>query len=295
MSRHDDDDDRPRSRRRREDDDEEDRPSSRRGRAGDDDDRPRPHRRRDDEDDDYDFDHPRSAKKAKGGTPWAVIAVVLVVLLGGCGIGSFLLLFPAVKKAREAAGRAKDTTNLKQIGLGLHAYQDTNRALPPATGDLSWRVHILPYIEQNALYNRFDLTQPWDSPPNRNHADVVVPAYQSTLDGPNATSTRYRVFVGFGTIFEPGQPGMRFSEFKDGVSNTLLAVEAPEAVPWPQPRELPYTPSGPLPSVGHPDRNTVLVLMADGSVRSVDKKKMDPSLLRAIITPSGGEQVTPDW
>src|SRR5271166_372859 len=84
------------------------------------------------------------------------------------------LLLPAVQAAREAARRAQCTNNLKQIALAMHNYASANNCFPPAatyTRDgkplLSWRVLILPYLEQASLYNQFHLDEAWDSPNNK--------------------------------------------------------------------------------------------------------------------------------
>ena len=65
-------------------------------------------------------------------------------------------------------------------------------------------------------------------------------------------------------------------------------------MPWPAPREVPYTPSGPLPKLGHKDRPVFLVGMADGSVRSV-KKTVSDATLRAAITADANDVVGADW
>ena len=92
------------------------------------------------------------------------------------------LLLPAVQAAREAARRAQCTNNLKQIGLAMHNYASANGAFPPAAiydanGKplLSWRVLILPYLEQDSLYKQFHLAEPWDSPHNKRTLLAQVP------------------------------------------------------------------------------------------------------------------------
>ena len=86
---------------------------------------------------------------------------------------------------RGSAARSQCINNLKQIGLAMHNYHDQHKSFPPAyTVDkagkplLSWRVLILPYLEQNALYKEFHLDEPWDSPHNRTLIDRMPPTYR---------------------------------------------------------------------------------------------------------------------
>jgi hypothetical protein len=87
------------------------------------------------------------------------------------------LLLPAVQAAREAARRTQSTNNLKQLILGLLNYESANGHFPPHASYspdgkplLSWRVHILPYLEEQALYSQFRLDEPWDSEHNQSAA-----------------------------------------------------------------------------------------------------------------------------
>src|SRR5438477_4924407 len=87
-----------------------------------------------------------------------VVIAIIAVLIG--------LLLPAVQKVREAAGRMSCTNNLKQIGLALHNYQNANRSLPSSTNQtgvprVSFMTRILPYLEQDGIYHRYDFTQNW--------------------------------------------------------------------------------------------------------------------------------------
>jgi hypothetical protein len=73
-----------------------------------------------------------------------------------------------------------------------------------------------------------------------------------------------------------------------------MVVEAADTVPWAAPKELPYQPGGPLPSLGHPDRSVFLVVMADGSVRTL-RKTVSPTVLHALITRNGNENLPANW
>ncbi len=113
--------------------------------------------------------------------------VELLVVIAIIGI-LIALLLPAVQAARESARRAQCTNNLKQMGLGIHNYQDAKGKLPAAfsaaTG-LSWHVYILPYIEQEARFEKFDtaennITNVAHTAPNRNdpHGLTIPNTYQ---------------------------------------------------------------------------------------------------------------------
>ena len=123
----------------------------------------------------------------------------------------------------------------------------------------------------------------------------MINVYRSTLDPADEAGTRYRVFVGPDTLYQPGRPPLKLREVSDGISNTIFAIEATDTVPWPQPKELTYNPKGPLPALGHPQRsgNVVLVGLLDGSVKVL--KNPSEQLLRAAITPNGKEPMPADW
>src|SRR5256885_17244401 len=100
--------------------------------------------------------------------------------------------------------------------------------------------------------------------------------------------TRYLAFCGPGSAFE-SPDGHRVVDFVDGLTNTVLAVEADNAVPWTKPEDIPYHPLGSLPSL-HTRGGGGIALFADGAVRTIPKDTPE-AVRRAIITRNGGEQV----
>jgi prepilin-type processing-associated H-X9-DG protein len=223
-----------------------------------------------------------------------IVAIIGGVLLLGCVVIGVLiaLLLPAVSKVRGAAARVNDQNNMKQLILGTMNYESTYGKLPPAQEKVSWRVYLLPYIEQAQLYNQFKIDEPWDSPANRRHANTPVKVFLSASDPSETVETHYRVFVGPNTLYEPGNPPLPLKEVKDGVDTTIFIVEARETVPWPQPRELEYDRNSPLPTLGVPGRNGFNVAMLDGSVKFVTDKTSGDAI-RGGIEPNDGRTFDP--
>src|SRR5262249_28595600 len=137
---------------------------------------------------------------------------------------------------------------------------------------LSWRVAILPYIEQEPLYKEFHLDEPWDSDHNKKLLAKMPKVYMRPGAAPGETKTHYRVFHGPGAAFEGKESAVYPGHFSDGTSQTILTVEAEEAVPWTKPDELPFDVKDEkkeLPRLGLPGNELIMVGLADGSVRAM--------------------------
>ena len=243
-----------------------------------------------------------------GGIVAIVLVVVLMVALV-CGGILVALLLPAVQAAREAARRMSCTNNLKQIGLAMHNYQQTYKTFPPAyipdkNGKPmhSWRVLILPYLEgTNGVYKQYRFNEPWDSPHNKALASQMPREFACPSEGPLMSSeTSYAMIVGPHTISD-GPTAHTPRDIKDGLSNTIMVVEASEAhINWMEPRDLDvknmqfHVVGGNQPgakneiSSAHP--NGAYVAFCDGSVRFLSATT-DPKQVEAMTTIDGGEQI----
>jgi hypothetical protein len=229
------------------------------------------------------------------------IGGLALAVAGNITILPIVLVYQGVRESR-AQGRSAD--NLKQLALGMHAYHDTyhrfpaagNVLGPPNTRPHSWRVAILPYIEQEALFRQYRLEEPWDSPHNlellSQMPEVYAPVHGKTLP---AGMTYYQVFTGPNTPFRPGNSAPRMVDFTDGTSNTILIAEGEEAVPWTKPVDIEISPARPLPRLGGMWRDGFIAAMADGSVRWVDTRRIREHTLRLAIDPRDGMPLPPEW
>jgi uncharacterized protein (TIGR03067 family)/prepilin-type processing-associated H-X9-DG protein len=212
------------------------------------------------------------------------------------------------KKLAEVADRvgtnarkSQSQNNLKQIALAFHIYHDVFKGMPPqAICDdkgkplLSWRVAILPYIEQDNLYKQFKLNEPWDSAHNIKLAEKMPDLYRApTSEKVKPGHTHYQVITGPDTLYPKPTNKPRFQQITDGTSNTLLVVEASTAVSWTKPEDVVYDPKNALPKFGGLFSDGFNAAWCDGSVRFISSRA-DPMALRAVITPSGGEVFDPD-
>ena len=205
------------------------------------------------------------------------------------------MLLPAVQKVREAAQRTSSINNLKQIALAMHNYNSTYGAFPAAaicdkkTGKplLSWRVAILQYIEEEALYKQFKMDEPWDSEHNLKLAKNMPKIYfHPKANKPGDDKTHYRLFYGKGAAFELNKPS-GLAQITDGSSNTLMVVEAEESVVWTNPNDLAFDPAKALPKMLSID-GKFSAAYCDGSVRTF-KMPIDQEILKLLIQKNDGK------
>jgi hypothetical protein len=172
-------------------------------------------------------------------------------------------------------------------GPGSEGEREPARVGKDGRALLSWRVALLPYLDEEALYKQFHLDEPWDSPHNKKLLPRMPKVYAPPRRATRAPyTTFYQVFVGPHAAFEKHR-GMRLWNFLDGTSWTLLIVEAGHAVPWTKPEDLHFTADEPLPELGGLFPEIFNAAFADGSVLALSKRA-DADLLRKAIVRDDG-------
>jgi len=208
------------------------------------------------------------------------------------------LLLPAVQQAGEPARRTQCRNNLKEIGLALHDYHDTYGSFPPAyVADengrplYSWRVLILPWMDESPLYNEFDFSQPWDSPTNRKVLEQMPDIFHCPSDpSAPANTTSYVAVYGPDCVFSATTP-IRIRDVTDGTSNTIMVGEVTgTAIPWTKPEDVDVTVH---PTIGSPGGFSsrhgggTQFLFGDGSVQFISEN-IDPQTLRDLFLRNDG-------
>lgn len=188
---------------------------------------------------------------------FTLVELLVVIAIIGTLVA---LLLPAVQQAREAARRMQCGNNLKQLALALHNYENTYRRLPPNGNSRAgwrhgWNYRILPFVEQNALFEQYDINGEWFDADNQDVYSQPVSTFQcpsapnprlstgSTLNGQawtNAACSDYTssdgvdssAVLGLGVSPTLNRRGLfnnddsvRLADCLDGLTNTMLLVE----------------------------------------------------------------------
>ncbi len=242
---------------------------------------------------------PALEKALAGVTVKAAGTILVMELDAGPALAGIKNDLPAA--GPEAADRQRSSNNLRQLVLALHNYHDVYGRFPTDLRDkdgkplLSWRVQILPFIEQDALYKKFKLDEPWDSPNNKPLAQMTIKLFmsprQKTAD---KRLTTYLAPLGKGFMWDDSK-GVKITDVTDGTSNTILLLEADDeaAVPWAKPGDLTIDPEKPMKNLlGHYAAG-FNAAFADGSVKFF-KKTLPAETLIAYLTRGGGEVIQED-
>lgn len=235
---------------------------------------------------------------------WRASYAVLIPLTS---IAAFWLLMPNSGRAPIAARRMQCSHNLKQLMLALHNYHDVHHQLPPAVVKdqsgkplYSWRVLLLPYLEQEPLYRQFHLDEPWDSPHNSKLARQLTNVFScpGEITRREKTSlTNYVAIVGDETLWP--DRAITWGDVTDGTSATLAIVEWAESdIVWSEPRDLAMDKISPWWNTTktkrqgvHRHSGGVHVAWGDGRISHLQPHGLSAPDLRAILTRNGNDAV----
>jgi prepilin-type processing-associated H-X9-DG protein/prepilin-type N-terminal cleavage/methylation domain-containing protein len=250
--------------------------------------------------------------------------VELLVVIATIGI-LIALLLPAIQMARESARRTSCLNNLRQMGVGLHLYHDELGSFPPGGIEprswqfpqgrqLAWSLLLLPYVEQQDLYEQVDCGKAFDSPENAEAAATILPVYicPSVPQGYQLRSGRGPCCYGgiYGErITSPNSPpkgtmlydhAISIVDIRDGTSSTLIISEDSNFADgqWINARNVFDQAFGinQAPAFENDIRSKhpggANALFCDGSARFLDES-MDLETLAALCTRAGGEAVQP--
>jgi len=229
-----------------------------------------------------------------------VLSVLSVALLTALVVAAPVPKDKTIKEEPATNAQKKQAeNNLKQIMIAIHSYHDATGLWPQDTaGGLSWRVHLLPYLEEEALYKKFDLNGSWDSDTNKKLIEDMPKVFAPTRAmNVGKGETFLRGFggtnVGTAGVFQLGQR-ITLVNVTDGTSNTLAVIDAGEAVTWTQAGTDLDPDAKEFPKLGKMiDGDYFFAAMCDGSVRKVTRK-FDEKELKAFISRCGGEVTTGD-
>jgi prepilin-type processing-associated H-X9-DG protein len=243
-----------------------------------------------------------------------VLTVAAIMMVPPC---TCMMLLPTGSSARPATRRSQCANNLKQIVLALHTYHDTYRCFPPPyvlgpDGEPwhSWRVLILPWIEQQAIYDQYDFSQPWDGPNNRALAANTPPLLSCPSHAGSPPGVTDYYYVVGGDRWPTRTEDLELSEIAsaDGARHTILLVESHTVGGnWMAPHDLTVdeilrginqdfqNPSaaaahGDAEKYRHPGWGGINVAMFDGSVKYLPATS-DHDGLSALLTIHGGEDM----
>ncbi len=160
---------------------------------------------------------------------------------------------------------------------------------------LSWRVAMLPNLDEQALYDKFRLDEPWDSPHNKPLIDEM-PRVFTPVDLDRKGRTRFLAIVGADTVFPPDAT-KGVARTSDGDSNTIIAVEVgpDKAVIWTKPDDYEFDPQSPRAGLGNVSERGIVAMFGDKRI-SIIRANVEERVLAALFTRNGREVIRDeDW
>ena len=248
-----------------------------------------------------------------------ILGVMTSLVTVAFGVMMFLLIAPAVGAARDAAQTQMQNNNMKQVGIAMHNYHDVFESFPYVGTEavpMSWRVSILPYVEQAPLYEEFDFSATADSAVNAALTNQMPEVYGTVLFAHGSSRSPLQIPMAAGATEQPpvggsqvslqsrfggpnnGPGTVSMSDFLDGASNTVMAVLAsPETLKssWIETdSDYLFDPSNPAAGMYVTPRGQYLVLMVDGSINRISQD-IDPEILKNLMLRDDGNIFTDDF
>jgi hypothetical protein len=194
----------------------------------------------------------------------------------------------------KRAQRSQATNNLKQFGIAMHNFHDVHSRFATSVKDedgkplLSWRVQLLPFVDQAPLFNKSRMNESWDSPHNKALIKHIPPTYVAPGGKVDAGKTNYVGFHHEKAIFTD-EDKMHFRDIVDGTSNTIMVVEADDdhAVIWTKPEDLNFDEKKPHTGLGKLRQGGFLATMCDGAVHFIPSTIAAETLLRLVFRNDG--------
>lgn len=212
------------------------------------------------------------------------------------------LFLAGVTKVRGAAQGMQSQNNMKQILLAFHNLHSAYGTFPAQAITakdgkplLSWRVTILPYVEQEELYKKFKLNEPWDSENNKPLVQSMPKLFSPEGEKLEPGMTTYLVPSGKDTMFPAGPKGLDISKIFDGTSNTMALIQVPanRAVIWTKPDDWEADPKVSFEALMKGFDKKMVIGFADGHIQTI-KLPVKEATLRGLITPNGEEVIKLD-
>ncbi len=235
-----------------------------------------------------------------------VSAIVIGLIVACAGlllfmlVGGVVLIHPAIQAARDVAKLQASKESLKVIGIAAHKHESAFKLLPPIRYEggnpefepMSWRTSLLPFLDEETLFQSYNQHAKWDDEANREVVATQVKAFISpSASLPKENNPRGLAMVEMNELMQLDYRGLRLGYFVDGTANTIFAGEINNAYPaWADPDSVRSLTTGlgsrPDQFGGHVRSGLTNFLMVDGSVRPI-APNVDQAVLDDLATPNG--------
>ena len=193
------------------------------------------------------------------------------------------------EKATESESQAGRLFDLNRIGRAMIAYHNVSGHLPDnsplneSEHPTSWRVKLLPYLDEAILYSQYRTDEPWNSDHNIELLERMPPIFGTE------TKTQVLRIVGYGTVFSDDRQ-VKLSNVKDDPSLTLFAIRTidEQAVPWTKPVDSEFDDEMPFQSLIDGSKNSIEAIFLDGHASDISKDA-DADKLRSLVNPHDGK------